>query len=220
MVKNIILQHYNGTLGILEKLSIKNMQNYADLIGADYQLILGKPFNPDLIDTCQKVIMIDEQFDEWDNVLMIDIDIFANNKLTKNIFDVIGVGVHAGKWQPKLHKRISLEHPDIASINHPYWGGALYKMSRDMRKELRNQIGENVDWMKPFNKRFNFEDEGIFHILATRAKIPLENSYINQKWCYCSYLPKPELANMIHIRKKPLPNKLDNYNVLQSKGIL
>lgn len=220
MVKNIILQHYNGSLGELEELSVKNIQKYAKLIGADYQLILGKPFNPNLIDTCQKVIMIDERFDDWDNVLMVDADVFAKKNLNKNIFDAVGIGVHSEPWQPKLHKRIFLEHPSIASLQNPYWGGALYKMSRDLRKQLRDQIGENTEWMNPFNKRFNFEDEGIFHVLATKANISLENAYIDQKWCYCSYLPNLKLANMIHIRKKPLVDKIDNYKILLSKGII
>jgi hypothetical protein len=220
MLKNIILQHYNGSLGELEELSVKSVRKYAESIGADYQLIRGKPFNPNLIDTCQKVIIIDEHFDAWDNVLMVDADVFVNKNLTKNVFDAVGIGVHAEPWQPKLHKRISLQHSDIASINHPYWGGAIYKMSRDLRKKLRDQIGENTEWMNRFNRRFNFEDEGIFHVLATRANIPLKNAYIDQKWCYCSYLPNLELANMIHIRKKPLPNKIDNYKTLLSKGII
>ena len=220
MKSNIILQHFDGNLGQLEQLSVNNISAYAKMIGADYKLITGKPFRQHLTSPCQKVYMLDEQFDEWDNVLMVDCDMFTANNLTENVFNVSGIGVHAEPWQPKLHKRISLEHPNIASLKHPYWGGAFYKMSKDLRKQLRDQIGENTEWMNPFNKRFNFEDEGIFHVLATKANIPLENAYIDQKWCYCSYLPNLKLANMIHVRKKPLLNKIDNYNTLLSRGII
>tara|TARA_R110002167_G_scaffold203832_1_gene407812 strand:- start:106 stop:234 length:129 start_codon:yes stop_codon:yes gene_type:complete len=40
-MKNIILQHYTGELGELEKLSQKNIQEYAKACGAEYKLIQG-----------------------------------------------------------------------------------------------------------------------------------------------------------------------------------
>lgn len=40
-MKNIILQHYDGELGELEKLSIDNISNYAKKCGAEYELVLG-----------------------------------------------------------------------------------------------------------------------------------------------------------------------------------
>ena len=41
---NIILQHFVGELRELDKLSNDNIRNYADMVGAEYQLITGKPF--------------------------------------------------------------------------------------------------------------------------------------------------------------------------------
>ena len=40
-MKNIILQHYTGELGELEKLSRDNIKKYAEFCGAEYQLIRG-----------------------------------------------------------------------------------------------------------------------------------------------------------------------------------
>ena len=39
---NIILQHFDGKLRELDKLSMANIQEYAELVGAEYRLIEGK----------------------------------------------------------------------------------------------------------------------------------------------------------------------------------
>ena len=223
-MKNIILQHYDGTLGLLENLSIENIQNYASSIGADYQLIIGKPFRNRLTAPCQKVFMLDKSFDDWDNVLMLDIDMFTPKYMVQDVFNEVGVGIYTSPWQHMLHRRIVSEHPDHASMDSPYWGGAIYKMSRDLRISLREHLGGNERWMKPFNKKFNYEDEGIMHVLATRANITLDNAYLDRKWSQCSYLPNPETAGFVHIRTRAVPNgphknKIDNYHDLKHNGI-
>jgi len=156
MAKNIILQHYNGTLGPLEELSSQNIQKYAQLIGADYRLMTGKPFREFLNNPCQKLVMLDEQFDDWDNVLMLDIDMFTVKHTLENVFDTPGVGLHVPPWQPKLHARIVAEFRDVASSKHPYWGGAIYKLSKDLRKQLRDKIGKDDSWMMRFNNTVPF----------------------------------------------------------------
>ena len=218
-MRNVILQHYNGTLGPLEKLSSENIQRYAQLIGADYLLITGKPFRDNLDNPCQKIIMLDEQFDSWDNVVMLDIDMFTVKHNLENIFDATGVGLHVAPVQPRLHQSIAAEYPDIASLNHPFWGGAIYKLSKDLRIRLRDQIPTEDSWMTKFNGKFNYVDEGIMHGLATKANISLNNAYLDQKWCYCSYLPYPQQANIVHIRTKPHRDKLDNYNMLKNNNV-
>jgi len=85
MIKNIILQHYNGKPKELEKLSFENISNYAELIGADHKVIGGKPFNENLTNPCQKVHCISEEWDDYDNVLMLDPDVFIRKNLTENI---------------------------------------------------------------------------------------------------------------------------------------
>jgi len=41
---NIILQHFDGNLRPLDELSIENIKAYAKMVGAEYELIRGKPF--------------------------------------------------------------------------------------------------------------------------------------------------------------------------------
>ena len=68
---NIILQHFDGELRELDKLSMSNIQEYAKMVGAEYRLLTGKPFNPELTAPCQKVQMIQPEFDRYDDVLII-----------------------------------------------------------------------------------------------------------------------------------------------------
>jgi hypothetical protein len=225
MKNNIILQHFDGELRELDKLSIANIKNYADMIDADYELITGKPFRSHLTSPCQKVYMLDERFDEWENVLMLDIDMFAPKGMSKNVFDENGIGIR-NDVQTVLHGKISKSYPSIASKTAPYWGGAIYKMNRSMRQKLRSGLGKNEDWMNNYNKSYHFEDEGIMHTLATKASlIHSIDMYLNNKWCQCSYLPHPEKAGFIHIRTKIYPNgpkreKIENYRDLVERGIL
>ena len=224
MNKNIILQHFDGELRPLDKLSIENIQNYAKFVGADYELVRGKPFNPRLTSPCQKVIILHEKFDEWDNALMLDIDMFVPKNMEENIFEQKGVGLYADV-QKRLHQKIVETYPLIASKNAPYWGGAIYKLNREMRVKLRSVNTGSDLWMNNFNQLYHFEDEGIMHVLANRAGIKSEGAYLDQKWCQCSFLPNPEKAGFIHIRTKVTPTgpkreKIENYKQLVDQGII
>src|SRR5210317_552810 len=83
-----------------------------------------------------------------------------------------------------------------------------------------------IKWIKNYNQPYHFEDEGIMHTLAYRLGLKNHNRYIlEQKWCWCSFLPNPENAGFIHIRTKVTPKgpkreKMENYNELVSKGVL
>ena len=85
-MRNIILQHFDGELRPLDYQSQWNIMDYADMIDADYKLIRGKPFRQNLTNACQKVHIIHEEFDEWDNVLMLDIDMFRPRNMSVNVF--------------------------------------------------------------------------------------------------------------------------------------
>lgn len=222
---NIILQHFDGDLRPLDEKSVENITAYADMVGADYRLIRGKPFRKHLTSPCQKVHMLHEEFDSYDQVLMLDIDMFAPKGMTENIFELEGVGLYADV-QKMLHRKIAAQYPMIASLSVPYWGGAIYKMDKTMRMILRQHLDGNEGWMNNYNKLYHFEDEGIMHTLAYRQGLKCEDKYIlDQKWCQCSFLPNPENAGFIHVRTKITPSgpkreKIENYKELVEKEIL
>jgi hypothetical protein len=223
-MKNLILQHFDGELRELDKLSIGNIQQYAELVGAEYKLITGRPFRGYLTAPCQKVHMLSEEFDEYDNVLMLDIDMFAPIGMNINIFEQKGVGLYEDV-QKRLHRQLVENYYPLGSHSAPYWGGAIYKMSKPMRQALRTGFKTNDSWMLKFNQPYHFEDEGIMHVLAYRAGFLSDGMYLNKKWCQCSFLPNPEKAGFIHIRTKVTPQgpkreKIENYNALVEAGIL
>lgn len=223
-MRNIILQHFDGELRELDNLSVDNIQQYADIVGADYKLITGKPFREYLTAPCQKVHMISEEFDDYDNVLMLDIDMFAPIGMRTNIFEQQGVGLYS-EVQKSLHKRLVKTFRNLGSHDAPYWGGAIYKMSRKLRQDLRTGLLDDDGWMLNFNRPYYYEDEGIVHVLATRAGLLPEEVNLDPKWCQCSFLPNPEEAGFIHIRTKITPTgpkreKIENYKALVKAGVL
>ena len=169
--------------------------------------------------------MIEEKYDAYDQVLMVDIDMFAPIGMTENIFDLQGVGLYADT-QVMLHRKILGHAPMFSSANHAYWGGAIYKMPKPLRMKLRRHLGGDESWMLPYNKAYQFEDEGIMHTLAMLSGIKHSaEQYLDRKWCYCSFLPQVEKAGFIHVRTKITPQgpkreKIDNYNALVAEGIL
>jgi len=221
---NIILQHFDGELRELDKLSMANIQEYAQMVGAEYRLITGKPFSPVLTAPCQKLQMIQPEFDRYDDVLMLDIDMFAPKDMKINIFDEPGVGMYH-TTQKMLHRKIVQQYPLLASSHYPYWGGAIYKMGKSLRVALRSVDTMSKEWMNTFNKPYHFEDEGIFHVLAIRAGVNWRGTFLDPKWCQCSFLPNPQDAGFIHVRTKITPQgpkreKMENYRALVDADIL
>ena len=222
---NIILQHFDGELRELDKLSKNNIMEYADQCGAEYELVKGKPFRNHLTSPCQKVFMLDEKYDEYDDVLMLDIDMFVPKNMKVNIFDQVGVGLY-NPIQQRLPSKLVNKNPFQGSMDTPYWGGAIYKMDRKLRQKLRAGLGGNEGWMNAYNQPYQWEDEGIFHTLAFKTGLRInQDQMLHPKWCYDNYLDYPQYAGMIHIRTKitpqgPKQEKIKNYQALVDKGIL
>ncbi len=219
-MKNIILQHWTGKMNTLGYHSSSNIQTYAKQLGAEYKLLRGNVFRNHLSPPCQKVYMLDKVFDEYDIVVMLDIDMFVTKDLKENIFNIEGVGLFSAHTA-SIFKGMCKLFPRLTNSNYAYWGGAIYKMDRTLRQTLRQHIQE--DEIKQFSGTGNYEDEGTMHRLATLAKI--KQSRIPDRWCQCSFLPNPERAAIIHVRTKVTPTgpkraKLENYKDLVTKGIL
>lgn len=215
---NIILQHWTGELDELGKKSAANISQYAERMGAEYKLLRGNVFHDRLTPPCQKLYMLDPVFDGYDIVVMLDMDMFAVKDLTENVFDQEGTGLFS-EYTKGVFKRCRKTHPNLSSPDYAYWGGAIYRLTRERRQELRKHMVETE--MSQFDH--DLQDEGIMHRLACKAKIKQDR--IPDRWCQCSYLPNPERAAMIHIRTKVKPEgpkrrKIENYLELQAKGIL
>ncbi len=224
IIKNIVLQHWTGEMNELGTFSSANISKYAEMVDADYRLLRGDVFRSDLSPPMQKLHMLDEVFDEYDVVVMLDIDMFIRKGMDENIFgdNIQGVGL-GGSLQNRLLKSMSLQKPAMANLNYPYWGGAVYKLDRQLRQKLRVHINENE--LPLFSGQGRYEDEGMMHRLATLAKIEKCCLPGGKKWSHGSFEDGIENAAIIHIRTKIAPQgpkraKIVNYRELVDRGLI
>lgn len=224
-MKNILLQHWCGKMNELSRLSSDNISNYAKRIDVDYKLIRGNTFRPNLKvnhPPLQKLAMLGEEFDDYDMTVMLDADMFACKNLKENIFtDVEGVGVHTNV-QERLVQHLKHALPTISNPEYSYWGGSIYRLTREQRQILRSGIIEKE--IPLFCTKKHHGDEGLMHVLAVRAKI--KGCYIpNTHWNYPSFWKGIENAAIIHIRTKinmsgKKRTKMENYKALVDNGII
>lgn len=224
-MKNIILQHWTGAMTELGELSSANISEYAKEIGAEYELLRGNRFRPNLKHPwppIQKLAMLGEEFDDYDMVVMLDTDMFTRKGMKENVFnDVSGVGLHDRVQQRLLKGKKAKQYTDPKA---PWWGGAIYRMDRKLRQTLRAHINEKeIDF---FCERKHGGDEGLIHRLASLAKISPIGTYLpNNRWCCCSFSKDVNKAALIHIRTKIAPRgpkrtKIRNYRELVDKGLI
>lgn len=212
---------------------MENMKQYASYCGADYKLITGEPVGAIMaipnkhqlkkVNACHKVHMLSPVFDDYDVVAMIDPDMFVRKGLSRNLFeDETGVGICSDHIRANAFARFCRTMPQYSSKKNAFWGGAIWRLDLDMRKKLRKHwvakevahIGSTI-----------FVDEGIMHNLSRKANITDSPEYIlDQKWCWCSYLPKSKNAYMIHMRKTDSKGnkvtKEQSLKRLQDEGIV
>ena len=219
---NIILQHWSGKIDELTQLSLNNIKAYADKVGADYRFMTGECFRKGLTAPCQKLVMLDKQFDHYDQVVMMDADMFTRTNLDKNIFEQKGMGRHYN-IQEKLVVNLSRRFPLLGNPQFPYWGGSIYKFDKEHRVKLRKHLSDYM--LKSFNG--NYEDEGIMHACAVMAQLPItENTYLEKdKWNKSSFEEDVEDSYIVHIRPKvvqggPKQPKINNYRALAERGLI
>ena len=227
-MKNIILQHWAGPMNELVEKSTESIKGYAEKIGADYEFIRGIVFEKKIAHKmdypCQKLIYLDEKYDEYDYVVMVDADMFVAKTCNQNIFiDDTGIGRHTA-IQTGLRQNLAGLLPLYGSVEAPYWGGSVFRLSREVRQKFREALTEDI--LMAFARRYH--DEGVMHCLANKLgmKHTDEEMYLNgQTWNYSSFEPDVEKANFIHIRTKVTPQgpkreKIENYRDLVHRGLI
>lgn len=200
---NIILQHYNGKLAGVAKDSVDNISAYAKSIGVEHKLITGKPWKGWLSDQSQKLCFLMPEYDEYDNVVMLDCDMFTHRENKSNIFEAKGMGRHT-KIQSELREKIATRNGLLANHAAPYWGGAIYKFDRETRIRLRSAIPTD-QILGQLDRQL--KDESIMHYLAWKSGLPeTEDTYFNgigkgNEWDMNSF-DDVSRAYIIHIRPK------------------
>lgn len=129
-MKNIIYQYWQGDLKPGVVYSCKLMEEYAKRIGAEYRfdhnkIIAGKVCNvPIYYEPANP--LIDDSFDEYDHVMLVDVDVFPVEGLTENIFEQLDgedVGICTEPLQPMLRQHYNVA--GITNTNDVSWAKLL-----------------------------------------------------------------------------------------------
>lgn len=209
MTSRLIFQYWFGEPSPLAEASMQNMERYASAIGVEHRRIEGKPVGEHLCEEIQKGVLFDTMFDEYEEVLELDCDVFS--RATADVFQVKGVGLIGG-WmnrpkQPATNPKCRWDFP--------YFNGGFLKMNRDLRIALRKHLTSEL--FECFNSRKSGGVEMLVHTLLVRAG--LKPAGIPKEWNYYAHLRHPETAHFIHIRRGGA-GKWAIYQNLVQKGIL
>lgn len=197
-MKNLIYQYWDGTVQQGHHAGAKAMQEYADRIGADYlfennpkwQTGLGR-YSPHY---GSFKFVFEKSFDEYDNILYADIDVFPVEGLTENIFEgfTADLGICTEPFQPK-HRAKSPDVNGINGHNDERWA----KMIKDVYgKDMPRQ---EDGLLKVYNSGLVLWSRS--GIMKARNKFPKFKSYVNE--CNFAGLPVFYTAdqNYIHAMK-------------------
>ena len=235
-MKNIILQHFQPHEKylhekehfIVEK-SSENIARYAESLGAEYKMLDGKPFMEDLRMQCQKLCMLNEEYDDYDTVVMLDTDMFVRKDMGMNVFEATGVACYDSVHRDRQHPNFCREFPGFSDRNVQLWSGACYVLDKETRLKFREQINPTTKAMMRQISPKPYVDEGILHMLAVYGKLgySIYDKSLDEKWQYSHYLPKVEESYMIHVRKRPYGDedgvygaKMKNYYELVERGLI
>jgi hypothetical protein len=225
-MKNIILQHWTGALTELTVLSSKSISDYAKMVGAEYELVRGDQFRPELAvrPELQKLIMLDKRWDDYDNVVMVDCDMFVRKGCTANLFECEGIGRHT-QIQTNLRESICRNFGMVwGNEGAPYWGGSIWKLTKEQRKKFRSVLTDDI----VMKYAHHWVDEGVMHTLANKLGMShtQKGNYLEgQMWNYSSFESDVDRANFIHIRTKikqggPKDTKINNYRRLVERELI
>ena len=138
---NLIMQHWNGDLPRWAQLAERTVRDYANDIGADYELVRGYPLGEDMGPNPQKVCYLLEKYDKYEYTLMID----------------NGTSMTPGA-APELYKK-----------GEYIFFGNFIKLHRDQRIALREYL--DVDYIAPRTLNKYAGDETVLHYLIHKSGI-------------------------------------------------
>ena len=172
MNRNIILQHWVGSQPSWATVAEKTMRKYAAEIGADYELVGGWPVGHEQGPNSQKLHYLNEKYDKYDQVLMLDMDTIATKKYD-NVFDRPEIGVlHDRAMQGPHTARVSRTYhcaPNLYKLGSHIFFGNFIKLKTEQRQKLR----EHLNWSL-FAREVKDQycgDEIILHYLLHKSEI-------------------------------------------------
>jgi len=234
-MKNLIYQVWAGELRPGCKHSSKLMKAYADKIGADYRLDIDPNIASAVCDVPMYFEwlnpMLDDSFLEYDNVLVVDLDVFptidCRNIFEETYLDVgictepfqgkyrasTTIGGHIGiandeKWSKSVQKQYKIDLPrDDDGYLKVYNAGMVLFSNKGLRKcrEKFEPFQQYIDYMRTQKLgRFYTVDQNYFHVMMCKH---LDYTEMSNEWnCYIHYIRGPlGLTEPIHDGRGPDP---------------
>jgi hypothetical protein len=197
---NLLLQHWHGEPSSVEQASWRSIEAYAKTIGVEHRVLRGALVPGVTMPQMHKLHMLSEEFDQYDVVVMLDSDMFARPDAA-NICEASGIGV-SGPLQAKLkasiRRRLPIRFRD--KKDGDFYGGAIYRLERRDRQELRTHLSANI--LRDFDAYVRGLDEGVMHYLACRAGFIGRALVGGDVWACSSYAADRSNAHFVHIRRR------------------
>ena len=193
-MKNLILQYWTGNLPEWARLAMESIKLYAKDINADYELVTGWPLGEFRGVVSQKVCLVMEKYDVYDNVVMLDTDMVYTG-IKDDCFKYDGVGrLHLKAMASKETTKQGRYWPNLYKVNEPLFFGNFVKLTREQRIAIRPYlpdekfIRENMS--DPSLSRFKTSmppnDEQTLHYMFHMSGIFGDKSLLNvphDKFC-------------------------------------
>lgn len=175
-MKNIILQHWNGPFQNWAQVCRFSIERYASRVDADYELLTGFPMGQWFNNTqskpwlvIQKIFMLNEKYDDYDNVLMLDMDMLFTDKFD-NIFNYPGVGRLHKKGMSEVNaSKNGRKWPKLYTQGEPMFFGNCIKLTRKERIKLREGLSGDILHNSMSNDGLPPNDEIIMHYLIVKT---------------------------------------------------
>jgi len=224
-MKNLILQYWTGPLPEWARLAMKSIELYAKDISADYQLVSGWPLGEFRGTVSQKICLVKEEYDSYDNVLMLDTDMVYSG-IADNAFQYDGIGrYHLKAMSSHLSSKQGRYWPRLYKQGSPLFFGNFIKLNREQRITLRaalpNEEFVSANKSDPRLSRFNTSmppnDEQTLHYMIHTSGMTADNFVPHNRFCD---LPEEShsMATLMHFcndRKNNIINYINDKHQLK-----
>ena len=224
-MKNLILQYWTGPLPEWARLAMKSIELYAKDISVDYQLVSGWPLGEFRGTVSQKICLVKEEYDSYDNVLMLDTDMVYSG-IADDAFQYDGIGrYHLKAMSSHLSSKQGRYWPRLYKQDSPLFFGNFIKLNREQRITLRaalpNEEFVSANKSDPRLSRFNTSmppnDEQTLHYMIHTSGMTADNFVPHNRFCD---LPEEShaMATLMHFcndRKNNIINYINNKHQLK-----
>ena len=192
--RNLIIQHWNGSLPEWARLATETIRRYANACEADYELVTGYPMGKERGVLAQKLIFLDEKYDKYDQVLLLDTDMVATNRFD-NCFNVKGIGrLHQKGMDTQNGSRNGRKWGYYWRKGSPMFFGNYIKLNREQRQTIRPYLPSKAQFIISKDQGEEPNDEIILSYMMRESRLEMVPPLNTQHARFCD-LPEEAAPN-------------------------